>query len=279
MKAKKTKENNAKKRFCAARAAGVLAVALLFCPLAPAPTPFCVCAQNGVISAPVQDTLGSYTTYFDEEQTGRTQNIRLAVQWINGVTLQPYGTFSFNQTVGKRTVEAGFKKAKIIEDGRFVLGIGGGVCQVSTTLYNAALKSGLEILEYHPHSLKISYVAPSRDAMVSTQCDLKLYNPYPQPVRLHASVKGSAVQVSFLGKNTGDRWEIVSHVLEEIPPPPPIVEEGKTERIIRAPKNGVKSEAYLERYKDGKLVARTRIRTDSYKPVQAIVVKKNENTT
>ena len=85
--------------------------------------------------------------------------------------------------------------------------------------------------------------------------------------------------MSFLGKNSGDRWEIVSHVLEEIPPPPPIVEEGKTERIIRAPKNGVKSEAYLERYKDGKLVARTRIRTDSYKPVQAIVVKKNENTT
>ena len=91
------------------------------------------------------EKISSYTTYFNAEDRGRCENIAIASTLIDGVTIQPYGKFSFNQTVGRRTVEAGFQQAKIIVDGEYVLGVGGGVCQVSTTLYNAALKSGLRV--------------------------------------------------------------------------------------------------------------------------------------
>ena len=223
------------------------------------------------------EKISSYTTYFNENDRGRCENIAIAAELISGITVQPYGEFSFNQTVGKRTEEAGFQKAKIIQNGEYVLGTGGGVCQVSTTLYNAALKSGLTVTEFHPHSLQVSYVPPSRDAMVSTQSDLCFINPHSFPVRLIADVFEGGVRVSFSGKKDACRYEIVSQVLSETPPPTPIVKEGEREEILRSPKNGVKSEAYLERYVGDKLVSRKRLRTDEYRPVQGIIVKKIDN--
>lgn len=223
--------------------------------------------------------ISSYTTYFSTEDKNRTENITIAAKLIDGVTIQPYGEFSFNQTVGRRTEEAGFKQAKIIVNGEYVLGTGGGVCQVSTTLYNAALKSGLEVVEYHPHTLQVNYVAPSRDAMVSTGSDLKLVNSHAFPVKLSATAENGAVRVSFLGQKDGYRYEIESKLIAEIPPPTPIVKEGDKEEILRSPKNGVKSEAYVERYYGDKLVSRKKLREDEYRPVQGIIVKKIGNTT
>ena len=152
---------------------------------------------------------------------------------------------------------------------------------MSTTLYNSALKSGLIVTEFHPHSLQVAYVAPSRDAMVSTQSDLKLYNPYAFAVKLNAKVKDGAIRVSFTsvtGKRPSYRYEIVSETLEEISPPPPIIKIGDSEEILRSPKNGLKSQAYLETYKGECLVARTRLRVDNYLPIQGVIVKKNDNT-
>ena len=224
------------------------------------------------------DALSSYTTYFDANEKGRSENIRIAARLIDNVVIQPYGEFSFNQTVGERTNIAGFKDAKIIINGEYVLGTGGGVCQVSTTLYNAALKSGLTVTEFHPHSLRVSYVAPSRDAMVSSHSDLKLFNAKSHPVRLRSFVKNGQIKITFYGKNDGDRYEIISQTTGEIAPPAPIVKAGEKEEILRAEKNGLKSEAYLERYKNGKLLSRKRLRQDEYRPVQGIIVKKIENT-
>ncbi len=236
--------------------------------------PFCgVCAH-----AYSFETIASYTTYYDKTESSRSQNVAIAAELISGITLQPYGDFSFNQTVGRRTGEAGFKQAKIIVNGEYVLGVGGGVCQVSTTVYNAALKSGLTVTEFHPHSLRVSYVSPSRDAMVSSQSDLRFTNPHPFPVRLTVTAKDGRLSVSFLGARDGYRYEIVSNVLEEIPPPAPIVKDGEKEQILRSPKNGVKSEAYLERYFGDKLVMRKRLRQDVYQPIQGIIVKKIANT-
>ena len=223
------------------------------------------------------DKLSSYTTYFNADDRGRSENIAVAASLIDGITVQAYGEFSFNQTVGRRTAEAGFQQAKIIVNGEYVLGVGGGVCQVSTTLYNAALKSGLEVVEYHPHSLQVSYVAPSRDAMVSSESDLKLFNPQDHAVRISAAVFDGGVRIAFFGKNNGDRYEITSSVLGETPPPPPILKEGENEEIIRSPKNGIKSEAYIERYRGDRLVSKKRLRKDEYRPVQGILVKKIEN--
>ncbi len=223
------------------------------------------------------DKISSYTTYYDEGDKGRCQNIAIAASLVHGVALQAYGEFSFNATVGKRTEEAGFRQAKIIVNGEYVSGVGGGVCQVSTTLYNAALKGGLEIVEYHPHSLRVGYIPPSRDAMVSTGSDLKIFNPHSFPVYLSAQTFAGGIRVAFFGKNEGCRYELSSNILEEIPPPEPIVKEGEKDEIIRSPKNGLKSEAFIECYKGGQLLFRKRLRVDEYRPVQGIVAKKIAN--
>lgn len=220
------------------------------------------------------EKMSAYTTYYNENDGGRCENIAIAGRLINGITVQAYGEFSFNATVGRRTAAAGFQQAKIIVNGEYVSGVGGGVCQVSTTLYNAALKSGLSVIEWHPHSLRVGYVPPSRDAMVSTESDLKFFNPYDFPVRLCCEVFKGGIRVTFYGKRTGERYEIVSNVLAEIPPPPPVTKEGEREEILRSPQNGVKSEAYLERYKGDALLSRHRLRIDEYRPIQGIVVKK-----
>ena len=220
------------------------------------------------------EKITAYTTYYDKKDVGRCQNITVAASLIDGVTLQAYGEFSFNATVGKRTEEAGFQQAKIIVNGEYVSGVGGGVCQVSTTLYNAALKAGLQIVEYHPHSLQVGYVSPSRDAMVSTGSDLKIFNPHAFPVYLSAKVIDGGVRVAFFGKNEGYRYEITAQVLQKIPPPEPIVKEEDKEEIIRAPKEGIKSEAYLECYKGERLLFRRRLRVDEYRPIQGIIGKK-----
>lgn len=234
-----------------------------------------VFAENGAQTNPYGwQKISSYTTYFNQNDVGRCANIQIAASLVDGVTIQPYGEFSFNATVGKRTEEAGFREAKIIVNGEYALGIGGGVCQVSTTLYNAALKSGLQVTEFHPHSLRVGYVAPSRDAMVSGQSDLKLFNPRAHAVYLSAKVIDGAVKITFYGKNEGYRYEIISKSLAEIPPPPPIVKEGENDRVLREPKCGVQSESYLETYLGDKLLSRKRLRTDEYFPIQGIIVKK-----
>ena len=221
------------------------------------------------------EKISGYTTYFNQNDGGRCENIAIAASLIDGVTIQAYGEFSFNGTVGKRTAEAGFQQAKIILNGEYVLGVGGGVCQVSTTLYNAALKSGLTVTEFHPHSLMVGYVAPSRDAMVSSQSDLKIFNPRAHAVYLSAKVENGAVKIAFFGKNDGDRYEIISKTLEQIPPPTPIVKTGEKEEVLREERCGVKSESYLERYRGNQLLCRKKLRTDVYSPIQGIISKKS----
>ncbi len=221
--------------------------------------------------------LASYTTYFNEEDGDRSENIRIAASLIDGIVLQSYGDFSFNQTVGRRTEEAGFKQAKIIVNGEYVLGVGGGVCQVSTTLYNAALLTGLTVKEFHPHSLRVSYVPPSRDAMVSTHSDLKIYNPYDFPVLLQATTFLGGLRVGFYGEGRIDNYTIISTTLGEIPPPPPVIKTGEREEILREEKKGTRSEAYIERRQNGVLLSKKRLRVDNYLPTQGILVKKIEN--
>ena len=225
------------------------------------------------------EKISAYTTYFNQNEGGRCENIAIAASLIDGIVVQAYGEFSFNQTVGKRTKEAGFRQAKIIVDGEYIVGVGGGVCQVSTTLYNAALKSGLEIVEYHPHSLRVNYVEPSRDAMVSSCCDLKFFNPHAFPVYLSAKVFQGGVKITFYGEKIGYHYEIRSQVLGEIFPPPSIVKKGEKEETLRAPSNGIRSEAYLECYKGETLLFKKRLRTDEYKPIQGIIVKKTAKLT
>lgn len=221
-----------------------------------------------------KEKLCAYTTYFNEKEGGRCENIRLAARRLDGIALQPYGEFSFNGAVGSRTKENGYQEAKVISQGAFVVGVGGGVCQVSTTLYNAALLSGLTVLEYHPHSLRVGYVPPSRDAMVSAYSDLRLYNPHSETVYISAEVGKDWLRFTLYGKGDGRTYSIESRALQEIPPPELIVGEG--EEVIRFGVDGLKSESYLYTYEKGVLTSVRRLRVDEYAPQRGVIGKKSE---
>ena len=110
--------------------------------------------------------ISTYSTKYDVSNTNRTKNLELSAEKINGTVLMPGEEFSYNQVVGKRTVEAGYKNAKIYSGGQVVDGLGGGICQISSTLYNAVLMADLEITERRNHYFKTSYVPAGRDATV-----------------------------------------------------------------------------------------------------------------
>ena len=190
--------------------------------------------------------LSRRTTYYNMENVGRAHNVELAAERISGITLQPKESFSFNGAVGERTAENGYEEAPVIEHGAYVAGLGGGVCQVSSTLFLAALEGGLRVLESRPHSLPVSYLPPSLDAMVSGWSDLKLMNPRAFPVRIEASAEGGELTVSLFGTPDGLIYRAESVLLEE------------TDRAVI-------SESFLLVFGEGgELVSRTRVRRDVY---------------
>jgi len=226
--------------------------------------------------------LSSFTTSFDSSNINRTSNIRLAAGKINGTVLESGKTLSFNDIVGARVKKRGFLPAKIIENGEFTEGVGGGVCQVSTTLYNAALLSGLEIKEYHPHSLAVGYVPPSRDAMVSgTYCDLKITNQYSTPVYIRAKTSGGSVTFSIYGYDDGTEYSVSSEVTGSIPAPE---ESCDSPEKAKTGKDGLTSESYLT-IKRGGYEKTVLLRKDKYSPVKRVIysdpaaegVKEDEN--
>lgn len=143
----------------------------------------------------------SYTTHFDPNQIGRTENIRLAAKAIDLTVLIPEEEFSFNQTVGERTVEAGYQMAIIIEGNQFVPGLGGGVCQVSSTLYNAVQQANLTVSERSRHSIAITYVPPGQDATVAyPNLDFKFKNNSGGYLLIRSNVTGGSITFSIYGK-------------------------------------------------------------------------------
>ena len=216
--------------------------------------------------------LASFTTRYSEGSANRAANIARAAQKLDGVTLAAGEEFSFNTAVGARTAANGFLPAPVILNGEFVAGTGGGVCQVSTTLYNAALLSGLTVTEQHPHSLAVGYVEPSFDAMVSECCDLRFSNGTGSKVYLTARAVGGALTVRVYGQKSPVSYSRRSVVLGSIPPPDPEVREGEEELVLRAERAGLRSEGYLVRSEGGKQTS-VRIRRDSYAPIRGILQK------
>ncbi|MDE7452971.1 MAG: VanW family protein [Clostridia bacterium] len=217
--------------------------------------------------------LSTFVTYFDGGNETRAHNIRLAAQKINGSTLKSGEVFSFNKTVGERTAERGFKPAKIIEKGEFVEGIGGGVCQVSTTLYNAAVLCGCEIEEYHPHSLAVSYVPPSCDAMVSgSYFDLKFKNAGEATLYIRARTGSNFVAFDLYGRSDGNQYFYESEVTGTIPAPEEITEDGS---LVKEGRDGTESAGYLTVMRKGVLIKKKVLRRDKYAPVKRVTLATN----
>ncbi|GIV21703.1 MAG: hypothetical protein KatS3mg023_3454 [Armatimonadota bacterium] len=129
-------------------------------------------------------------TRLDPADRARTQNIRLAAQRLDGKVLLPGSTLSFNQVVGSRQApEAGFEAAPVFTDKGRVRALGGGVCQVSSTLYAAVLRTDLQVIERHPHAMPVPYLEPGLDATVSNTLDLRIKNPHPFAVQIRARME------------------------------------------------------------------------------------------
>lgn len=224
-----------------------------------------------------------FCTDFSTSSIERKHNITLACKSIDNYFLDVGGEFSFNKVVGQRTEKRGYKKAKIILNGEFVDGVGGGVCQVSTTLYNAVLLANLCINEYHPHSLAVSYVPASFDAMVnSNTADLRFTNNTHNPIIIKAKTQNDKLKIQIFGEKLGVLIATKSVITGTILPPPylelkddkgeyPELYEGES-KLTRHQKNGIKSEGYLLIKQNGKILERKKIRTDTYSAIQGILV-------
>lgn len=226
-----------------------------------------------------------YSTDFSSSTDERKHNISLALSKINGAIIGGGETLSFNDTVGRRTAQNGFLEAKIIKGGKYVPGIGGGVCQVSTTLYNAALLSDLQIVDVNRHSLQSSYELPSFDAMVNSgSSDLKICNAGERPVfikaysdggRAYVEIYGSKLpytikrksEVTFTGE-TPEYDEVVDESLQYFE----VGTESGTRKAVSYSHPEVHSNGYLLYYDNyGKLLETKLIRTDKYNSVKGLI--------
>ncbi|WP_423406787.1 VanW family protein [Heyndrickxia sp. MSNUG] len=165
--------------------------------------------------------IGHYITYFNSGNIERSHNIALASEAINNHVVFPGETFSFNKVVGKRTASRGYQPAPIIVRGELSEGIGGGICQVSSTLYNAADRSGMKILERYSHSKQVPYVPPGRDATVSWYGpDFTFKNRYNQPILIRAkSYRGKMVVMIYSSEEINIEKRKIPSISSLIPIP------------------------------------------------------------
>ena len=155
------------------------------------------------------DLLASFSTKYAASNTNRTTNLRLASNKINGYVLIPGETFSYNSVVGERTISAGYKDAAIYQNGEVVQGLGGGICQISTTLYNATLFANLEMVELHNHQFVPSYVSAGRDATVVYGVkDFKFKNSRKHAIKITCSVSGGIAKFEIWGLKEETEYDV-----------------------------------------------------------------------
>lgn len=162
-----------------------------------------------LLNVDVSQVLSSFETDFSKKPRSRIPNIRRAGAYLNGVVIEPGGVLSFNRVVGPRTFERGFRNAPVIVQDELEDGLGGGVCQVASTLFAAAMLGGLEIVTRRSHSRPSGYAPLGLDAVVIyPEVDLKLRNPYPLPVIVHATLPDDKhFRVELLGLKPPGKFE------------------------------------------------------------------------
>ena len=229
----------------------------------------------------IKGVMGTFSSSYATSAAGRSNNIEIATAAINGTIVMPGETFSFNDVVGPRTIERGFQEAGTYVGNKVEPGIGGGICQVSTTLYRAVMKANLRSVERTNHSMVVGYAKPGLDATVSYgYLDYKFKNTYDFPIYIQGSTIGKTVTYNIYGDPSslnGRTYDMANEILETIPPETKVVSdntlpEGK-EVSEGVGMTGYKVRSYQITYKNGVEVNRDVISTDNYASV-GIVVKK-----
>lgn len=227
----------------------------------------------------IQHPLGSYTTKFNLRSRGRSYNVKLASDSINAKVFLPGEIFSFNDVVGPRDVKNGYKNAPVIFKGELVDGIGGGVCQVSSTLYNTVLYSQLGIIERTNHSIPSTYVPIGLDATVSYGVlDFKFQNTTDAPIYIESIINKNRITVNIFGeKNSNKEVKLTSRIDKVIKRDTEIVFDENmflNEEVIEDKgRDGYRVSSYIHIYEDGKLIDKKLISKDYYRPRKQIKKK------
>lgn len=241
---------------------------------------------NDIGTEAFPDKLGTFTTRYDARDKDRTTNLIIACQKLNNQVVLAGDTFSYNKTLGERTIAAGYKNAKVYENGQVVDGIGGGICQISSTLYNAVVDANLSIVERRNHQFVTSYVAAGKDAtVVYGMTDFKFKNTRKYPIKIIATAQNGIATISIYGNKEEVEYDVTLEVkqLSTIPTTTKYVEDSSlpvgTEKVKQAGANGVKTETYLVKSLNGKVVSREVISRDTYNAMQRIVLKGTKGAT
>lgn len=247
--------------------------------------PLVTVTYHTVEPTPVKEILASIQlrSRFSTDCTNnpdRENNIALALGKFNGLRVNPGEQVSFNQVVGRRSIEQGFREAKIIVNGEYVDGVGGGVCQVSTTIFNAAVQAGLQITESHHHSLRSSYIPLGQDAMVSGTADLRFINNTGAPIYFETKFQNHRLTVAIYGRDKGPNitYNLDTAVTKTLEPKDKWVDDLPTETIkdykthperydrvlIKSGQTGHVVDTYIETYQGNRRLSRKLLRRNTY---------------
>lgn len=226
------------------------------------------------------DLLSSFTTKYDASLKDRSTNLRLATESLNGKVVMPGETFSYNKALGERTVTKGYKEGAGYAGGKVVQTLGGGICQISSTLYDAVVYANLEIEERYNHAFLTSYVGAGKDAtVVYGSLDFKFKNTRKYPIMIKASAKSGIARIEIYGmkEETEYKIEIESKILSYIPYKV-IYEDNSsmgegTQKVTQNGMNGCKSITYKIYKVNGTEVKRETLSTDTYSPMNKYITR------
>ena len=224
------------------------------------------------------DLLATFSTKYNAGNAGRTTNLRLAANKINGTVLLPNEEFSYNAVVGERTISAGYKMAATYSNGAVVDGLGGGICQISSTLYDAVVMANLKITTRRNHQFVTSYVPAGKDAtVVWGSQDFKFLNSRKYPVRITATVQGGIATVQVWGIKEEVEYDISIETkkIATIAPATQYVQDPSLapgqQKVVQAGSDGRKVEAYKVTRLNGQVVSTTLLSRDTYNAMKRIV--------
>lgn len=227
-----------------------------------------VVGAMALVSMPKERCLASFSTTVENRSRNQRHNALLSAQRLDGAVIQPGETFSFNKRIGSFSKDGGYRKAPVSFNGQLINSFGGGVCQTSTTMYNAALRAGFGIEERNRHRFVPNYVAPGMDAAVAYYTiDLKLKNPYDFPVKVKAKIENNQLKVGFYGAGEAKVCRIDSQVRQV--KLPGLFEMGDRRAAGRM-RNSGKPGYFVQVFReiDGK---RELISSDNYPAMEAVV--------
>lgn len=224
------------------------------------------------------DLLATCTTSYKASNVDRTTNLKLAANKINGVVLLPNEEFSYNKVVGERTISAGYKMAATYASGKVVDGLGGGICQISSTLYDAVVFANLNVTTRRNHQFVTSYLPAGKDAtVVWGSQDFKFVNSRKYPVRIVATVEGGNATIQVWGIKEDVEYDISIETkkVATIAFTTQYVQDASLpagqQKVVQAGSNGRKVEAYKVMKLNGKVVSTTLLSRDTYNAMQRIV--------